>query len=67
VAPGTSPKAKAPSLAEERLHMAGDKPNSVPERLPAPVTIISLSPPKRTAALLAERWCDYYPGAANPQ
>jgi hypothetical protein len=49
----------------ERLHLEGDKPNSVPSQLPAPVTIISLDPPKRIAALIAERWCDYYPEAAG--
>jgi len=32
---------------------------------PRRVMIISLSPPKRTAAPLAGRWCDYYPGAAT--
>lgn len=50
---------------EGRLHLDGDKPNSVPTRLPAPVTIISLNPPKRVAACLATRWCDYYPEAVR--
>jgi len=38
--------------------MVGDKPNSVPMQLPAPVMIISLGPLARSAARLAARWCD---------
>ena len=49
-------------LGRRRRMWLGDKPNSVPRRLPAAVMIISLDPPKRIAAPLARRWCDYYPG-----
>ncbi len=58
-------KSEGAPLAESAFLWRGDKPNSVPVRLPAPVTIISLSPPKRTAARLATHWCDYYPEAAR--
>ncbi len=60
-------KSEGALLAGERLHFGGDKPNSVPVRLPAPGMIISLGPLARTAARLAACWCDYYPGAALPK
>ena len=54
-------------MPESAFICGGDKPNSVPERLPAPGMIISLNPLARIAARLAARWCDYYPGAAAPE
>ena len=50
---------------ESAFIFGGDKPNSVPSRLPVPAMIISLDPLARTAARLAARWCDYYPGAVR--